>query len=149
MFPTQTVMGGSSWPVTQTWIYLKAYPLACGPHTVLPLSVWLWCRYWSSPSSTASSGFICWIINSSGLSRKTGNWKGKSNDKTQGAAERSRLDSPTYYDTSVEQAPFVTARALGKKAKRRLCVFIHSNTDLFSLLCSQFTWRKSSCEFWG
>lgn len=68
MFPMQTVTECPQWPITQTQVYLGAYHPARGPHTVLPLSAWLCCRYWHSQSIATSRAFICWLINSSHLS---------------------------------------------------------------------------------
>ena len=46
---------------------------------------------------------------------------------------------PSYNDSSAEQAPFVTSRALGKRSKHRLCVFIRFKMGLFPFCGCNFT----------
>lgn len=93
MFPMQTVTGCPSWPVTQNQVYLKAYRPARGPHTVLPLSVWLCCRCWQAQSIVPSLTCICWIINSSDLSRI--------NQKVKGILCWKQQISPSHHSSSL------------------------------------------------
>ena len=129
------------WPVTQTGVYLAAYHPARGPHTVLPLSAWLWCRYWQSQSIVTSPHIYLLAHKLLRLVthklRGEGEWKERVlYGKTTGPG--SGLD-PSYNDSSAEQAPFVTSRALGKRSKQRPCVFIRFKMGLFPFFGCNFT----------
>lgn len=109
---------------------------------MLPLSARLRCRYWQSQSIVTSPHI--YLLAHKLLRLVTHKLKGEGGMKREAVLYGKTTGpgsglGPSCNDSSAEQAPFVTSRALGKRSKRRLRVFIRFKLGLFPFFGCDFT----------